>query len=247
MNSDAIHLSVSKVIITILLPFALIWPSAQAQNTAADPVQINVMRIHLKPTMTERFRALHLTQTAPNQRASGMPWRLTTHDIFGRSFEVTISTPLDSFAELDDNNFVPTEIGTALFGEAVDYRERLVVRTRPDMSIPGDGITGLRRMAYFQVRQGRIPDFEQFWVGTILPAMRQRGVEGYQIFQTVIGGPQGQYIGGLWLQNYAELDSLGMDTLLTVDQQRAFGDLVDEYTIKVQEVDRDLSWGFQGL
>ena len=115
------------------------------------------------------------------------------------------------------------------------------------MSIPGDGITGLRRMAYFQVRQSRILDFEQFWTGTILPAMRQEGIEGYQIFQTVIGGPQGQYIGGLWLQNYAELDSLEMDTLLTVNQQREFGDLVDEYTIKVQEVDRELSWGFPGL
>jgi|GEM_PF-2406272 len=247
MKSNTIRKSIGKVIIAILLPIAVDWSSAQAQNEAAAGVQINVMRIYLKPAMTERFRALHLTQTAPNQRADGMPWRLTTHDIFGRSFEVTISTPLASFAELDDDNFVPTEIGAALFGESVDYRERLVVQTRPDMSIPGDGITGLRRMAYFQVRQGRIPDFEQFWTGTVLPAMRQRGIEGYQIFQTLIGGPQGQYIGGLWLQNYADLDSLGMDTLLTVDQQREFGDLVDEYTIKVQEVDRELSWGFQGL
>jgi len=219
-----------------------------AQNAVQEPIMINVMRIQLKPTMTEQFRTLHMLQTMPGQQESGTPWRLTTHDIFGDSFKVTVSTPLENYAQLDNSTFTPTELGEALFGNSVEHRERLILQTRPDMGIPSDqGISPLRRMAYIKVHQARIADFEEFWIGIIIPAMRNRGFEGYQVFQTLLGGSQGEYIGGLWLQNYEALDSLNMNTLLTPAQQTEFGNLVEDYRITVQSVDQDLSYGFQGL
>ncbi len=243
MHTETLHKPLRGLLILALSITVIGWTPVRAQ----EPIMINVMRIQLKPAMTERFRALHLTQTVPSQQSSGMPWRLTTSNFFGDNFEVVVSTPLENFAELDHRNFVPTELGQALFSASVDHRQRLVVQTRPDMGIPGGDLTGLRRMAYLQVSQGQIAEFEEFWRGTVLPAMRSRGIQGYQMFQTLIGEPQGQYIGGLWLDNFAALDSLEMNTLLTADQQRRFGNLVEEYVIEVQVVDRELSWGLPGL
>lgn len=240
--------SLKRLLIILLLPIAAACSSTWDQDAAQEPIMINVMRLQLKPTTTEQFRTLHLLQTMPRQRADGMPWRLTTTDTFGNNFSVTISTPLANFAQLDSSTFTPTELGEALFGASVESRERVVVQTRPDMSIATDQeILPLRRMAYFQVRQGKIPEFEAFWINTVLPVMRARGIEGYQIFQNLIGGPQGQYLGALWIPNYAALDTLSMNTMLSAEQQTNFGNLVESYEIRVQQIDQELSFGFPGL
>jgi hypothetical protein len=241
----ALRSSVRKLFILTLVPVAIGYSSSFAQNAPQEPIMISVNRVQLKPTTTGQFRALHLVQSMPDQQARGVPWRLTTQDVFGDSFKFTISTPIENYAELDTNTFTPSDLGEALFGASVESRERVILQTRPDMGIPGNqGISSLRRMAYMKVHQARIADFEEFWVDTVLPAMRNRGFEGYQIFQTLMGGSQGEYIGGLWIQNFAELDTLNMNTLLTPAQQEEFGTLVEDYRITVQAVDEELTYGF---
>jgi len=221
---------------------------ASSLSQAQEPVLINVMRLQLKPTLVEKFRAFHLNEVIPSQRAGGAAWRLTTTEEFGQSWTMTNSTPLDDFAQLDEETFVFSESGETLFGLSVESRERLVMQTRPDLGIAGDGtVLPLRRMAYMQVRQGKIPEFESFWAETVLPAMRGRGIDAYTIFQTLLGGSQGQYIGGMWLPNYAALDSLAMNTLLTPAQLAEFGDLVESFEVKIQSVDQELGYGFPSL
>lgn len=233
-----------KLVFISLFPVVMASSLSQAQ----EPILINVMRLQLKPTMVEKFRAFHLNEAMPSQRAGGGAWRLTTTEVLGQSWTMTNSTPLDNFAQLDEGAFALSESGEALFGLSVESRERVIMQTRPDLSIGDDQtVQPLRRIAYMQVRQGRIPEFESFWAGTVLSAMRSRGIDRYQIFQTVMGGSQGQYIGAMWLPNYAELDSLAMNTLLTPAQQAEFGELVESFEVKLQSVDQELSYGFPGL
>lgn len=246
MKLTAIALSCWKKKLFLICLFFVSVASSLSQ--AQESILINVNRLLLKPTAVEKFRAFHLNEAMPAQRAGGAAWRLTTTEVFGQSWTMTISTPLENFAQLDDESFVFSESGESLFGLSVESRERLVMQTRPDLGIASDQtVFPVRRMAYMQVRQGRIPQFESFWAGTILPAMRNRGVEAYTIFQTLLGGSQGQYIGGMWLPNYAALDSLDMATLLTPAQQAEFGELVESFEVKIQSVDQELSYGFPGL
>ncbi len=232
-----------KLVYICLFPVVLASSLSQAQ----EPVLINVMRLQLKPTMVEKFRAFHLNEAMPNQRANGGAWRLTTTEAFGQSWTMTNSTPLDNFAQLDSDEFVFSESGESLFGLSVESRERMVMQTRPELGIADDQtVLPLRRMAYMQVRQGRIPEFESFWAETILPALRGRGVQSYTVFQTLFGGSQGAFVGGMWLPNYAALDSLDMNSLLTPAQQAEFGEYVESFVVKIQSVDQELSYGFPG-
>jgi hypothetical protein len=230
------------------LPLMLATGAIQAQDEMPDPILINVMQLQIKASHVDEFRSFHRDEIMPSMRAQGTPWRLASSNVFGNSFEFAIATPLDNFAQLDNENIVLTDMGAATFEAAVDSRRRFVVTSRPDLSVPGENmVMQLRRMARFVAAPGKALEFEEFWQETIMPAMSNAGISNYQVFQTVIGGPQGEYYGGLYLPNFAAMDSLDMNSLLSARQQTQFGELVEVFEVNLVNTDRELSWGLPGL
>lgn len=230
------------------IPLLLACSILSAQDAAPDPILINVMQVQLKASHVGVFRSFHEDEVIPNMRSGGVPWRLTSANVFGDSFEYAVATPLENFAQLDLPELQLSEMGSEAFGSAVESRRRFVVTSRPDLTVPGDGgVMSLRRMAHIVAAPGKALEFEEFWKGTVMPAMRNAGISNYQVFQTLIGGPQGEYYGGMYLPNFAAMDSLNMNALLTPRQQAQFGELVDVFEVDLVRTDRDLSYGLPGL
>lgn len=246
---------IHKSFFTFLLPFLTclcLVTTAQAQEPTAVPTMIRVNQIQLNPTLTERFRAFHIFQVLPGQRSGGVPWRLTTEVVFGNSWEMSVIIPLENFAELDDNQVVNTELRDALFATAVDSRRSFVVQSRPDLSIPGrDGILPVSRVVQIQVKDGQIAAFEEFWKNAVIPAMTQSGIREYSVFQTVIGGPQGEYYGTIYFDTFAELDGFsiigGLNATQQAEFQRSFGELAQVVDITLSLIDGELSYGLPNL
>ena len=207
-----------------------------------------MLQVQVKPGEVGNFRSLHREEIMPNGQAQGEPWRLTGSLFFGDSFQFIVAQPLANYAQLDSGGGGLSDMGSNTFQNAVEWRKRFVVTTRPDMSIGGgSGVQALRRMARFQVKPGSVPAFEEFWNDTIAPAIRDAGMTGYQVFQTLVGGPQGEYYGAIYLPNFAALDTTNFATILSEREQQEFGELVDEFEVTIQRVDRELSYGLPGL
>ena len=107
------------------------------------------------------------------------------------------------------------------------------------------------RLIRVVVKQDKAAEFEEYWLETILPGLERSGVTGYQVFQTVFGGPSGEYWGTMPLQNFASLDGWAvLQGLSEADQARVareFGELVDVFEINILALDRELSYGLLGL
>lgn len=239
----------NRLLVLILsFPLALTCGVTQAQNTPTEPILINIMRVQLNPSGVDAFRSFHRDEIIPNQHTEGLPWRLTSAAVFGDSFEVVVATPIQNFAELDSPGIQLTDMGIATFQSAVHSRQRFILTSRPDLGVPGqNNVLPLRRLAHIVASPGKALEFEEFWLETIVPAMRNAGISGYQVFQTVIGGPQGEYYGAMYLPNYAAMDSLDMNSLLNARQQVRFGELVDVFEVTLVSTDRELSYGLPGL
>ena len=239
--------NIKKLMVLILFPLAMVITSVQAQD-AQEPILISVMQVQLKASGTDEFRSFHIEEVMPSIREQGQPWRLATSSVFGDSFEFVIASPITNYAQLDEGGFQISDMGAVAFENAVESRRRFVVQLRPELGIPGEqGVLSLRRMARFQVAQGKIQDFEEFWTETIIPSLRSAGVSGYQVFQTVMGGMQGEYFGTLYLPNFAALDSLNLGTVLSVREQAEFGELVAEFEVSLVSIDQELSYGLPNL
>jgi len=221
---------------------------AWAQATDA-PVLIRVNQLQLNPGMIDEFRDLHRDVYMPIGRENGSPWRLTTMSIFGDSFQMVIGTPLTNYAQLDGSGgFSQSDMASTTFGAAVQSRRSFIVQARPELGIAGgSGVQPLRRVVRILVAPGKIPEFETFWTNTIIPALSQSGVAGYQVFQTVMGGPQGEYFGGLYFPDFASLDEFnptgGLTARAATALQEEFGELVAEFEVSFVGVDMDLSYG----
>lgn len=232
----------------LVFPLILAFSTVQAQDGPAEPILINIMRVQLDPSHGDAFRSFHGDEIMPNQRAEGLPWRLTSSSVFGESFEFVVATPISNFAELDEPGGQLTDMGAATFQSAVNSRQRFILTTRPDLAIAGNGgVMPLRRLAHIVAAPGKALEFEEFWQETIVPAMRNAGISDYQVFQTVIGGPQGEYYGAMYLPNFGAMDSLDMNSLLSERQQLQFGELVDVFEVTLVRTDMDLSYGLPGL
>ena len=238
--------SIRRVLPALLVPFVFLVFSAHAQEQSA-PVLINVNQVNLKAGGQADFRALHRELSGPSAREAGDPWRLISSSIYGDSFQFVVASPLQNYAQLDSRTFSGNDIGGALFEGAVESRRSFVLQVREEMGIPGEGVMPLRRLVRFQVSQGNIIPFEEFWLDTVRPALEEAGITGYQVFQTVLGGVQGEYFSGLYLPNFAALDSMNLNALLSEREQRRFGDLVDELEVTLVRIENDLSYGLPGL
>jgi hypothetical protein len=237
-----------KLFISLLVPIA-VGLSFISQTVAQDPPNLIVVSLtQLKPGMIPVFQELHREVVMPNQRANGFAWRLTQQTIFGDSFQVSVSIPLENFALIDSFQPIESELSAAFLENAVEWQRLFVLQSRAELSIAGgQGVQPFRRMVRIQVKQGKIPEFEQYWIDTIIPAMTRSGVAGYQLFQTIMGGPQGEYYGGLYFANLAELDGFnitgGLSDAESAQLQTGFGELIDELDISFIAVDPELTYG----
>ena len=225
-----------------------------AQDPPDGPVYIRVNQAQIKPGFMGAWRDLH-RDTVERQRRGGMLWRLTQTESFGNRGSMSISVPVADFSVLDvDNNSPDSPAGMReeIRKQALESQRWFMLEFRQDLSIPGgDGVQGIRRMAHIVVKPGKAAEFEELWNEQIKPGMERSGMAGYQLFQTIWGGPVGEYYGGIYLPDYAALNGFNVFNALSQREQNQIneriGELLDVYEVSIVQVDRELSYGLPGL
>jgi hypothetical protein len=147
---------------------------------------------------------------------------------------------------------VRTASRDALFATSVESRRSFVVQPRLDLCIAGnDGILPLNRVVQIQVKDGQIAEFENFWRDSVFPAMRRSNIDEHAVFQTVLGGPQGEYYGSIYFDTYADLDGFsifsGLSAAEQAEIQSRFGELAEVLDINLSKIDGELSYGLPNL
>ena len=234
-----------------LLSFLSFFVSfAQAQQA---PTLIWINQVQLKPTMQEAFLELHRNVYSAQAQAEGAPWRLVQTTVLGDSWQAAVAIPLpNGFASMSNMSAIQTDATQTLFSSAVESRRSFVIQAREELGIPGgDGVKPLRRLVRIEVKPGMNAAFEEFWLDTIRPAMENSGIVGYQVFQTIMGGPQGEYYGALWIDSPADLDGLNVLSSLSpreaTELQEEFGSLVNAFEVNLVAPDIQASFGLPGL
>lgn len=81
--------------------------------------------------------------------------------------------------------------------------------------------------------------------------MRRSNIDECAVFQTVLGGPQGEYYGNIYFDTYADLDGFGIFSGLSPAEQAEiqprFGELAEVLDINLSRIDGELSYGLPNL
>ncbi len=225
-----------------------------AQQAQSQLIQVN--QLVLDPNKTESFRAIHRENFMPRGRANGLAWRVTSSTVFGQSFEVTVATPIASFAALDaptplDGNSIEAQMMRETWNSAVTSRRSFIVRSRPDMSMPAAPNADYSVVVRFQLKSGMEQQWVALWNTEILPALTASGGRGTSVFQTVQGGLNGEFFALTPLANMAALDGPGPFSALSPQEGAALSAkvsaLLEEYETNITRTDHDLSYGLPGL
>ena len=90
-----------------------------------------------------------------------------------------------------------------------------------------------------------------FWTERVIPALIRSGIQGTQVYQTIAGGKEGEFISITPIENFAYLDGggpfRGLAPLDAITINTELGLLLDEMDISFTRIDQELSYGLAGL
>ena len=211
------------LIVLLFLAAALTQPgyaqsqARQAQATQATARQrIAITIVSVKPEMVTEFENMIKNETNPALAKGGAKWRdVWQTATFGDLFEYVIAAPIDNFAQYDGPNPVEKGLGKegyaawrAKVSRLINGVRTYVIETRPELS-HNTNMTEPPKLAVVNsvhVTPGRNAEFENYIRSDFLPVVKQSGVRGYWVNQTVLGGDPNEYVTLTLHENYAELE-----------------------------------------
>lgn len=199
------------------LGFAAIPAGAQGQAAQAPPREkFSVTFVSVKPDMIAEFEHFMVTETNPALVKGGLKvrevWQTGT---FGDPAQYVIVTQIDNFAMYDSPLAIERALGKdgaqawrMRAGKFLNSVRVQAVETRPDLSWMGSmtGPPNLAIVTSVHVAMGRNADFENFLKTQLLPLIKQSGIAGYWVNQTMFGGDPNEYVTLALHANYAEID-----------------------------------------
>jgi hypothetical protein len=235
----------SALLATCLSIAAALSLASQSFAQADSPELIRVNLVTVNSASRADFLMLH-REVYPKNRE----YKLITRQVFGDTQSIAVITPLSSYGTLDQNtnSMSAGEFAIAQkVREAIVARRSFVIQRRPELSQEQVPRADLSRRIRFEIDASRTAEFEAFWADTILPAFARSNISGYQLFQTVMGGPQGEYWGTMPLASFSELDGFNITGGLSERDQTEVGARFNEFVIRsetvVTQLDRENSYG----
>lgn len=202
----------------LLLLLAVSSQMIYAQGTAETQPRprIAVTIISVKPDMVTDFENMVKNEVNPALIKGGAQWRNVWRTAtFGDAFEYAIVAPLDNFAQYDSPGPLEKGLGKEGFAAWLAKAGRMVnsvrvyaLEERPDLSHTPKmaGPPKLAVVSYFHVAPGRNMDYENYVKNDLLPVVKQSGIPGFLVYQTLLGGDPNEYITLGLHDNYAELE-----------------------------------------
>jgi hypothetical protein len=150
-------------------------------------------------------------------RKGGTPWRSVSQTaLFGDLSTYVSVTPIEKFAQFDDPSPLIKAIGqegsAQLLGRlskcAVETH-RYAMRFRDDLSMvkeTGGPLAPLSVITFVRVAPGKRMDYEKLIKTDILPAMKKLDLDGYYVYETILGGNSNDWVSVTPMKKFAELD-----------------------------------------
>lgn len=171
----------------------------------------------IKPDMLADWEQFNRTEGMEAYKKAGYVfrafWQTAT---FGPGFRFARILPLDKFAAFDH----PSPLVTALGQEEADRMgakarrmfdsvETVALQLRDDLSFPKELTEQHRKIAvvtHIKVMPGKAADFERIVKTDVVPAMRKADVNGFQVYETLMGRDPNEWHAVTYFNNYADFD-----------------------------------------
>lgn len=200
----------------LVLAVATFTLSAQPPPPKPPPVQPQLLAatfVTLNQGMTADYEAYLKNELIPAQKQGGLPARETyVNGAFGEGPVFATFSPVASLAQYDQPAPVVKALGeqgavqlAQKSGKMIASRRVLLLRTRPDLGIPGDPKAEPAPFVLVtdvQVAAGRRLEFEALIKKEIVPVMQQAKVKTYSVLEVVYGDQSGMYFTAVPFDSY---------------------------------------------
>lgn len=198
------------------------WSPAQNRTTAAKPatatpVNLAITVYSIKPDMVPQWEQFIKEDANPVLQKAGLEGSIWQNGILGQGDRYTAVRQMTNFATLDEPNpFVKAlgqEAANKLFAKGsmmfASAPVTTVLKLRDEMSFPKEMGEQHRRLAvvnHIKVVPGRVADFERILLNDVVPAMHKADVNGYQVFETLVGADPNEFHTVTYYNRYADFD-----------------------------------------
>jgi hypothetical protein len=183
-----------------------------AQSKPAPMASVFVT--HVKPDMALEWEALQKDLNAALKKG-GTPMRAVSQTaVFGDLNTYVSVTPIENFAQFDSPSPLVKALGEngsaqllAKLNKCVVDSHRFGVRFREDLSWKERAPAPLAMITFIRLAPGKRPDYEKFVKSDILPAMKKLELDGYWVYEHIIGGNSYDWVTVTPLKKFADLDA----------------------------------------
>jgi hypothetical protein len=192
---------------------------AQQRGGAAPPAPqfISATTAEVKPESIQALQDLLKNEQVPALKKAGVPWRLAyANGPFGQGFTITLVQPIANFAQYDQQGAMVRAVGAdaaakfnAKLRPMILGTRTVVLVYRPDLSVQGPPATTpapFLIVTTVRTNLNRADDFAALVKSDVLPAYKKAGIKDMSIYGTVFGGPDSDFVVGVPMVKYAELD-----------------------------------------
>ena len=197
---------------------AVLSLSAQAPKLPAETSQTMLVTfVTLNPGMAADYEKFIKDDLMPAQKQGGLQLRRTySQGAFGEGPMYATFTPVASLSQFDGPSPVVKALGedgaaqlTQKTAKMIASRRTVLIRTRPDLGLPGDAKAEpapLVLVTELQVAAGRRLEFEAFIKKEVVPVMQQAKVKSYSVLEVLYGDEAGKFMTALPFDSY---DAIG--------------------------------------
>ncbi|MFN0121302.1 MAG: hypothetical protein ACKV2V_12455, partial [Blastocatellia bacterium] len=186
---------------------------AQTQPAAPRFYRVQIMRTN--PGMSDEWQRFYQADILPVLKKNGVKQSVALTRSFGNVREYSISSPLESLAELDEPGVMQKALGqtanrllSVRHGRYLADWRMLIVTARPDMGIPAPaGYVGkLAVQAITNITPGRVAEYEKGWKENVLPLSRKTNVKAVLVSKTLFGGDPNSFTALFVFDSWADLE-----------------------------------------
>ena len=246
------HVVRDRVLLTALYLtlFATLGTVSLAQSKAPpQPQWLSISVVHVKPEMLTEYQNFQKNEAIPALQKGGVKWRNAWETaVFGEAFQYVFVTTIDSLAQLDGESPIDKALGQE-GARAYRARARQLIAsvqtfgdlTRPDLSYERE-MTGPPKLAVvsiLHVAPGRNMEFESLVKNEVLPVMKQAGVAGYWVEQSIFGGDGNAYVSLVLHDSFTEIGK--WSPFIRVLGQEGANKLAQKFTGIITHIERSIA------
>ena len=172
----------NQIVAVIVLAFGF-SAVGLTQSTSTQLKRNFVVVVHVKPDMVSEWMDLTKYQVIPALKKAGVKKRETWQTVIGNTDEYVLGTPMDKFADLDEQSPLVRALGAdgaerleAEVAKCLVSREAFISTPQPDLSSTPPGQTGHYQIFVLRnVTPGKIGEYENFLKTQVLPIYKKAG------------------------------------------------------------------------